>query len=671
MAPSALRSPTAPSFTKSPSASHDILNPINSSQQSIAGPKTSNQYLTPLASPSTPLSPRKRAQFADMPDEPAKSPSATTFSKPSRSKSMRHKFRPDRSQKEDKEKLPKIQSKSPLIGAFRSAKKSPSLEPPAESNYLSAPELAPRPSTSTGTLGSGKFFSRLKNGKHHHDGNGKESKKISDLGREVWASFKKSALTPKSAGSGGASPYMPASPFRNPRKTSGGSGKTPVDVFRLGLVEAATRTRVAGDPREGEAYWIPALAFRCIQFLDKFGPKELGIYRISGSLAVVDELKAEFITCHDVDLIENPPVDIHTVSSLLKGWLRGLGERDPILSDEWRARIFELCHFDPVTNAPPTHPPREFVEALEMLPPYNYYLLKAFFSHLRKIDAASDENKMNLANLAMIFCSGLRIDRFMFTWLVQSWDMCFSGMCRTEEEEFKRIHNIESARRQGDNMSDYSLIVPPHSAPASRKPSDASSQGRIEQLRKDSNTSNGNRNLTVNHQPSNQSLHPNSQPNSKPSSTHSRPSFDNRERPHTPAARSTPSPRSSPKHQGHKIQQQPVPHIQDENGHIIPPYPLTPTSTNGSEERVVREVLDREAMERRDSEARVLEEALSRFENGDESEAERQKAIVDGYVKSALTGHGHKTKGSLTLDTDMAQKLAPCLPELEPISPLM
>ena len=37
---------------------------------------------------------------------------------------------------------------------------------------------------------------------------------------------------------------------------------------------------------------------------------------------VVDELKIDFSIRRDIDLFENPPNDIHTVSSLLKGYLR-------------------------------------------------------------------------------------------------------------------------------------------------------------------------------------------------------------------------------------------------------------------------------------------------------------------------------------------------------------
>jgi hypothetical protein len=49
----------------------------------------------------------------------------------------------------------------------------------------------------------------------------------------------------------------------------------------------------------------------------------------------------------------------------------------------------------------------------------------------------SEVNKMNLSNLGMIFCSTLRIDRFCFNWLVNSWADCWAG-CLTEEDEYNR-----------------------------------------------------------------------------------------------------------------------------------------------------------------------------------------------------------------------------------------
>lgn len=66
---------------------------------------------------------------------------------------------------------------------------------------------------------------------------------------------------------------------------------------------------------------------------------------------------------------------------------------------------------------------------------------------------------MNLANLGMIFCSTLRIDRFCFNWLVNSWADCWAG-CNTEEEEYERITNAlqrQPSTSTSDSRSVYSV----------------------------------------------------------------------------------------------------------------------------------------------------------------------------------------------------------------------
>jgi hypothetical protein len=70
----------------------------------------------------------------------------------------------------------------------------------------------------------------------------------------------------------------------------------------------------------------------------------------------------------------------------------------------------------------------------------------------------SNVNKMNLSNLGMIFCSTLRIDRFCFNWLVNSWADCWAG-CLTEEDEYNRtlptrLPSTESANRPQIPSSD-------------------------------------------------------------------------------------------------------------------------------------------------------------------------------------------------------------------------
>lgn len=120
------------------------------------------------------------------------------------------------------------------------------------------------------------------------------------------------------------------------------------------------------------------------RYLNVYGPHELGIYRISGSTSVVDDLRAEFKIHHDVDLFENPPDDLHTVSSLLKGWFRSctIPSRafssflsfsdkeqtvpDAILPLDVQKRIYDKCKDETES----VRPPQAFVDELSNLPPY-------------------------------------------------------------------------------------------------------------------------------------------------------------------------------------------------------------------------------------------------------------------------------------------------------------
>jgi len=124
---------------------------------------------------------------------------------------------------------------------------------------------------------------------------------------------------------------------------------------------------------------------------------------------------------------------------------------DAVLPLDAQKRIYEKCK----DRTDCSRPPQAFIDELSNLPPYvcaqllhytigiqltmtqNYYLLNHLFSHLSTICLASDINKMNLSNLGMIFCSTLRIDRFCFNWLVNSWSDCWAG-CLTEEDEYQR-----------------------------------------------------------------------------------------------------------------------------------------------------------------------------------------------------------------------------------------
>lgn len=82
-------------------------------------------------------------------------------------------------------------------------------------------------------------------------------------------------------------------------------------VFGVPLHEALAVSQIAE---------LPAVVYRCIEYLEaKEAEKEEGIYRLSGSSAVIKALKDRFNTEGDVDLMrEGETVDPHAIAGLLK-----------------------------------------------------------------------------------------------------------------------------------------------------------------------------------------------------------------------------------------------------------------------------------------------------------------------------------------------------------------
>lgn len=71
---------------------------------------------------------------------------------------------------------------------------------------------------------------------------------------------------------------------------------------------------------------LPAIVFRCIEWLEaKKAETEEGIYRLSGSSAVIKGLKDRFDNEGDVNLIQvDEHWDPHAIAGLLKSFLREL-----------------------------------------------------------------------------------------------------------------------------------------------------------------------------------------------------------------------------------------------------------------------------------------------------------------------------------------------------------
>ena len=71
---------------------------------------------------------------------------------------------------------------------------------------------------------------------------------------------------------------------------------------------------------------LPSIVFRCIEYLEaKKADQEEGIYRLSGSTAVIKSLKDRFNAEGDVNLLASDEYwDPHAIAGLLKSYLRDL-----------------------------------------------------------------------------------------------------------------------------------------------------------------------------------------------------------------------------------------------------------------------------------------------------------------------------------------------------------
>ncbi|PIA19434.1 Rho GTPase activation protein, partial [Coemansia reversa NRRL 1564] len=93
-------------------------------------------------------------------------------------------------------------------------------------------------------------------------------------------------------------------------------------VFGQSLERTVESTRIR------EHYQLPSIVYRCIEYLDaKKAWLEEGIYRQSGSSLALTQLRKEFNTNRDYNLLKLSKLpDIHAVASLLKAYLRELPE---------------------------------------------------------------------------------------------------------------------------------------------------------------------------------------------------------------------------------------------------------------------------------------------------------------------------------------------------------
>ncbi|CEG72035.1 hypothetical protein RMATCC62417_07664 [Rhizopus microsporus] len=178
----------------------------------------------------------------------------------------------------------------------------------------------------------------------------------------------------------------------------------PNPVFGVSLIKLMER-----DKRE-----IPLIVTKCVEAIEEYGLKSVGLYRLSGTNTHIQRLKNEFdfsmlciygyvwnkanymIDCEEVDLSsEENRNDINNITSLLKLWFRELP--DP---------VFPRSSYQHFMNAAKIENERMRVLGLHTiindLPDAHYATLKYIMRHLDKVQQYQEYNKMTTSNIATI-----------------------------------------------------------------------------------------------------------------------------------------------------------------------------------------------------------------------------------------------------------------------------
>ncbi|KIW03338.1 uncharacterized protein PV09_05548 [Verruconis gallopava] len=207
-------------------------------------------------------------------------------------------------------------------------------------------------------------------------------------------------------------------------------------VFGMPLAEA-----VESAPPVGVDVHLPAVVYRCIEYLEAQGAaNEEGIFRLSGSQNVIKGLRERFNNEGDVKLLDGNYYDVHAVASLLKLYLRELPSS--VLTRELHLDFLKSLEIED----------REQKVAainvlVHMLPRPNMELLSNLCSYLADIANASDVNKMNVRNVAIVFAPTLNIPAPLIQLFLTDYPNIFGDEVG-EKSPIKEMHATASAAPQ-------------------------------------------------------------------------------------------------------------------------------------------------------------------------------------------------------------------------------
>ncbi|KAI9208273.1 uncharacterized protein BJ171DRAFT_455531 [Polychytrium aggregatum] len=178
---------------------------------------------------------------------------------------------------------------------------------------------------------------------------------------------------------------------------------------------------------------LPSVIYRCVEFLETRNAfLEEGIYRLSGSAALIQQLKERFNAEGDVELV-NPETfyDVHAISGLLKLYLRELP--NPILTRELQRSFLNITDIPDRNHRIPI-----LAQLVEELPAPNYTLLHVLLAHLIRILRHSDVNRMTVRNMTIVFAPTLGIPAGVFALMMTEYSVIFRWLSADDRPQNRR-----------------------------------------------------------------------------------------------------------------------------------------------------------------------------------------------------------------------------------------
>ncbi|XP_055558439.1 protein FAM13A isoform X3 [Falco biarmicus] len=217
---------------------------------------------------------------------------------------------------------------------------------------------------------------------------------------------------------------------------------------------------------------IPIIVWNIVEYLTQHGMTQEGLFRVNGSMKMVEQLRLQYERGEEVELVKDG--DVYSAASLLKLFLRELP--DGIITSALHPRFIELYQ-DPRNDK---QKESNLKELLKELPDAHYCLLKYLCQFLVKVAEHHVENRMNLCNLATVFgpnCfhvpsgfEGIKeqeICNKIMTKMLENYNTLFEleGLKKDEEkpvcEELARIILVKMTKSTTEGSSQTRLVPQP------------------------------------------------------------------------------------------------------------------------------------------------------------------------------------------------------------------